>query len=140
MAFTKRNMEERVLFLFNKVGQSMKYTLIGMSLVLGLVFIANSDGAGEKDKPKYTIKEVMAEAHKSGLWKKVAAGTAEKEDREKLADLYKALVQSKPPKGDEDAWKKTTTEMHKIAVDAIKDPDAGKKLKVNCGACHKAFK
>lgn len=111
---------------------------------LVLVIDTNVEGAKDKDKdkdtPKYTIKEVMAEAHKSGLWKKVAAGTAEKADREKLAELYKSLVQSKPPKGDEEAWKKTTTELHKIAVAAIADPDAGKKLKVNCGACHKSFK
>lgn len=118
----------------------MKYTLVGMSLVLGLVFIANSDGAGDKDKPKYSIKEVMAQAHKSGLLKKVQKGTAEKEDREKLADLYKALMQSKPEKGDIEVWKKTTAVMHKLAAEAIKDPEAGKKIKADCGGCHKSFK
>ncbi len=122
----------------------MKYLLCAMALFVAFVFMVEANAAGDKDKkdekPKYTIKEVMADAHKSGLWKKVAAGTAEKEDRQKLADLYKALMQSTPPKGDAEAWKKTTTEMHKIAVDAIKDPEAGKKLKVNCGACHGKFK
>ncbi len=98
-------------------------------------FAANAD-----DKAKYTIAEVMQQAHKSGLLKKVSAGTAEKADREKLAELYKALAQGKPPKGDSDEWKKTTETMAKIAEDAIKDPDAGKKLKVNCGACHGKFK
>jgi hypothetical protein len=101
----------------------------------GNVTAANAD-----EKVKYTISEVMQEAHKSGLWKKVAAGTADKADREKLAELYKALMQNKPPKGDAEEWKKTTTVMHKIAEDAIKDPMAGKMLKVNCGGCHGKFK
>ena len=118
----------------------MKYMLSGMSLLLVLAFIVETNAAGGKDKPKYTIKEVMAQAHKSGLWKKVAEGDADKADREKLAELYKALVENKPPKGDIEAWRKTTTVMHKIAEKAISDPDAGKKLKVNCGACHKMFK
>jgi hypothetical protein len=120
----------------------MKYLLCGMSAILAMAFMVESNNAGDKkeEKAKYTIKEVMAEAHKSGLLKKVNAGTAEKEDREKLAELYKSLVQSTPPKGDQEAWKKTTTEMHKLAVLAIADPEAGKKLKVNCGACHSKFK
>ena len=108
--------------------------------VLAAFFIVDANDAGDKGKPKYTIAEVMEKAHKSGLWKKVQMGTAEKGDREQLAELYKSLVESKPPKGDQEVWKKTTTEMHKIAVDSIADADAGKKLKVNCAACHKQFK
>jgi hypothetical protein len=125
----------------------MKRALIlGAFAVFAVALMSNSnvEGVGDKDKkdekPKFTIKEVMAEAHKSGLMKKVAKGTAEKEDRVKLAELYKALMLNTPPKGDEEAWKKTTTEMHKIAVEAIADPEAGKKLKVDCGACHSKFK
>jgi hypothetical protein len=118
----------------------MKYLLGAMALLGAVLITADANTFGDKDKPKYTIKEVMKEAHKSGLWKKVAKGEADKEDREKLAELYKALMQNKPPAGDADEWKKTTTAMHKIAEDAIKDPEAGKKLKVDCGACHKKFK
>ena len=128
---------------FTKGGVIMKRGLILGSVALGAMFLVfNTDvqGVQDKDKPKYTISEVMLKAHKSGLWKKVQAGTAEKGEREELAELYKALVENKPPKGDADEWKKTTTVMHKIAVDSIKDADAGKKLKVNCGACHGKFK
>lgn len=110
---------------------------------VALMFNSNVEGVGDKDKkdePKYTIKEVMKEAHKSGLFKKIQKGDADKADREKLAELYKALALSKPPKGDEEVWKKTTSAMLKVATDAIADPEAGKKLKVDCGACHKAFK
>lgn len=118
----------------------MKYLVGTMAVLVAFMFTADANTVGDKDKPKYTIKEVMKEAHKSGLWKKVAKGDADKDDRVKLAELYKALMQNKPPAGDEDAWKKTTSAMHKIAEAAIKDPEAGKKLKVNCGACHKKFK
>jgi len=96
--------------------------------------------AANNADPKYTIKEVMEQAHKSGLMKKVAAGTAEKEDREKLAELYKALSENKPPKGDAEEWKKSTAVLQKAAEAAVKDPAAGKKLKVNCGECHGKFK
>jgi hypothetical protein len=118
----------------------MKYVLGGMTAVLALVFLVDVNSASNQDKPKYTIKEVMAQAHKSGLLKKVQKGTAEKEDREKLAELYKALAENKPDKGDVDVWKKTTKAMQKLAEDAIADADAGKKLKVACKACHDDFK
>jgi hypothetical protein len=109
-------------------------------LMTAFASVSSMMAANADEKPKYTIKEVMEQAHKSGLLKKVSAGTADKADREKLAELYKALMESKPPKGDAEEWKKTTTVLHKIAEDAIKDPDAGKKLKVNCGQCHGKFK
>jgi hypothetical protein len=118
----------------------MKYLLGAMAVMVAVMFTADANTIGDKDKPKYTIKEVMAKAHKSGLWKKVAKGTAEKEDREMLAELYKALMQNKPPAGDIETWKKTTEEMHKIAEASIKDAEAGKKLKIDCAACHKKFK
>jgi hypothetical protein len=111
---------------------------------VALMFNSNVEGVADKDKkdekPKYTVKEVMKEAHKSGLLKKIQAGTAEKADREKLAELYKALALAEPAKGDKEIWKKTTATMLKVATDAIADADAGKKVKVDCGACHKMFK
>jgi hypothetical protein len=121
--------------------------ILGAFAVFGMALMFSSNAEGvvfDKDKkdekPKYTIKEVMAEAHKSGLLKKIQKGDADKADREKLAELYKALALSEPAKGDKEVWKKTTETMLKVATDAIADAGAGKKLKVDCGACHKAFK
>ena len=117
----------------------MKIVWGSLAALLAVVFCLSSN-AGDAKKPKFTIKEVMKEAHKSGLWKKIAAGDADKADREKLAELYKALSENEPPKGNVKEWKKTTAAMLKIAVQAIKDPAAGKKLKLDCGACHGKFK
>jgi hypothetical protein len=124
---------------FFEVGLLMRFVAAGILATLALALAFQGDNqAGEK--AKYSISEVMIQAHKSGLWKKVAEGKAEKGDREKLAELYKALTQNKPPKGDAGEWKKATEVLHKVAVEAIANPEAGKKLKVNCGACHKQFK
>jgi hypothetical protein len=95
------------------------------------------------DKPKYTIKEVMKEAHKSGLHKKVAGGKASKEEMEKLVAMYKALTQNKPPAGDAKEWKEQTEAMLTAANAALKGDKAGaaKLLKiVNCKDCHGKFK
>ena len=73
------------------------------------------------DKAKYTIKEVMQEAHKSGLVRKVAQGKAEKADKEKLVEYYTSLPQNKPPKGDAKEWKDQTEAM--LAA-ANMDPEA----------------
>ena len=54
----------------------MKYVLVVALAATALILSIDANYAGEK-KPKYTIKEVMAEAHKSGLWKKVAEGDAD---------------------------------------------------------------
>jgi len=120
----------------------MRFLSAALCAAVGLVLCLGSPQAGEKKEPKYTIKEVMAKAHKSGLLKKVAAGDASKEDREELAELYVALSKNEPPKGDEKDWKKKTSAMVKASKAAVKDAEDGKKLGkiVNCGACHKVHK
>jgi hypothetical protein len=113
------------------------------ALMLGLVGMCLSANETKADKPKFTIKQVMKEAHKSNLWKKVAEGKADKDEKEKLVELYIALSQNEPPKGDKEAWKKKTEAMLAAAKEAAKGEEgAGKKLVnlVKCADCHKAFK
>ncbi|MBM4069441.1 MAG: hypothetical protein FJ271_10905 [Planctomycetes bacterium] len=119
----------------------MKFLAGGLIAVVGMVFCLGASGAGDK-KPKYDIKEVMDKAHKTGLWKKVAAGTADEDERKELSELYTALSQNKPPKGELSDWKKVTGALAKAAKAAVKDAAKGKALKklVNCGGCHKEFK
>ncbi|MBI3467162.1 MAG: hypothetical protein HY000_29470, partial [Planctomycetes bacterium] len=59
-------------------------------------------------KPKHSIKEVMADAHKSKLVNKVQDGNASKEEKEKLLGLYVSLYENKPPKGEQASWNEKT--------------------------------
>jgi hypothetical protein len=96
-----------------------------------------------------TIKDVMDKAHKPAakgkptlLQKAISAkGTAE--DKKMLLELYEALGKNKPPKGDEDDWKKRTDAIVAAAKDLVDGGKgaAGKLTKAaNCNACHKAHK
>jgi hypothetical protein len=84
-------------------------------------------------------KEVMKDAHKSGLWKKVADGKGTKEEKEKLVSLYESLPKDTPPRGDKKAWKEKTEAMRNAAKESVTDEKAGgaKLLKlVKCQTCH----
>ena len=78
--------------------------------------------SGAQDDKKATIKEVMQVAMKGGLCKKVAKGEASAEEKKKLAGLFAALHENKPPKGEQASWDEKT----KALVDAANDVLAGK--------------
>jgi hypothetical protein len=75
------------------------------------------------DDPKFTIKEVMEKAHKSGLCKKAGEEKTSKDENKELLELYTALSQNKPPKGDAASWKEKTGAL----VTAAKAAAAGDK-------------
>jgi hypothetical protein len=113
---------------------------LATSLIAATVMVSISRAADEK--PKYTIKEVMA-AHKKGDLKKVLGGNASQAEKDKLVDMYKAMHAAEPPKGDKADWKKAT----KTALDAAEEVAAGKDGSLErldkatkCGGCHKAHK
>jgi hypothetical protein len=126
--------------------RTARYFLLA-ALALGLVGLGVFQ-AREKDKPKYTIKQVMKMAHtapegESSLLKTVSSGKGEKADKEKLVELYTALCQNKPPKGDADEWKERCTAMVKAAKAAVSGgEDEAKALgkAVNCKGCHELHK
>lgn len=94
----------------------------------------------EETKPKYEIKEVMGEAHKKGLLKKVVSGDASDEEKAKLLDYYIALFENTPPKGEAGSWaQKAGAALAGAAAVVLEQEGAEQKLKaaVNCGACHK---
>jgi hypothetical protein len=90
------------------------------------------------------IKEVMKEAHKEGLLKKVLSGKADKEEKEKLLALYKDLAADKPEKGAKESWEKKTKAIVAAAEAVAEKGDAAslKKLSAatNCMGCHKVHK
>src|ERR1043165_2635580 len=121
----------------------MKFVAAGVLATLALVLALSENYAGEK-KAKYTTKEVMAEAHKGGLMKKVADLKASDEEKQKLVDLYVALSQNDPPKEEsKKEWKQQTEDMVKAAKAGAKGGEAAAKpfpKPPNCTSCHKKFK
>src|ERR1700690_4110451 len=101
---------------------SMRIFAAGLIVALTTVFMLNTNGtAGDKEKPKFTISEVMKKAHigKDNLREKVIKGEATDEEKAQLTALYVALSLNTPPKGEADDWKKTT----KAILEAYKAND-----------------
>jgi hypothetical protein len=117
---------------------------VGLAFLMLLAFTASSSGAlQDKDKPKYTIKEVMAKAHKGGLRQKVLDGKATDAERKELVELYTSLAMNAPPKGDAKAFKEKAEQIRDLAKLVEKgDKDAVKKLEeaTNCKSCHSVYK
>jgi hypothetical protein len=123
--------------------RTVKYCLLA-TLTLGIVGLGLYQ-AREDDKPKYTIKEVMDTAHKGddALLTKVVKGDASAGEKKELLELYTALSQNKPPKGDIDVWKGKTKAIVKAAkeiVDGNEDGVKDLKKATNCKACHTEFR
>lgn len=114
----------------------MKKSLFACSLVaLSVALVLGISDAGEKSK--FTNKEVMAKAMKGGLCAKVASGKASDAEKAQLVELFTALHQNTPKKGDADVWKKKTDAL----LAAAKSGDgAALKAAANCKACHDEFK
>ena len=117
----------------------------GCVVVLSLAFVAMGVAlaAEEGGKPKHTIKEVMNNAHKGGLLKKVLEGQASQEEKLVLLDHYISLVESAPPKGDMNSWQelagKAALASAKVAV-GREDAMPELKTATNCKACHDKHK
>jgi len=117
----------------------------GCAALSVILIVCSTDYRASQDKgPKYSIEDVMDQAHsKKGILKKVYTGSAEKADKEKLVELYVALSQNKPPKGSADSWKSRTEALVVASKSVAKGEDAGigaLKKAANCTGCHKLHK
>jgi hypothetical protein len=113
------------------------------ALLLGLLACDKKPLSDENDKPKHTIKEIMALAHKKGLMKKAILGTATADEKKALVDYYIDLARSEPTKGGAESWKEKTTALVKAARDVeAGKPGAGVALRkaVDCDTCHGVHK
>jgi hypothetical protein len=104
--------------------------------------IAGLSDAGPRpdDDP---IKTAMKEAMKGGLCKNVAEGKASPDEKKKLVELFKGMLEAKPPKGDEGSWKEKCEALVKAAEAAVagkSDASAQLKTAANCKACHDVHK
>lgn len=101
--------------------------------------------ADEEFKP---IEDAMKFAHKApkGTPKvsdKIIDGTVSDEDLKKTLELYKAMADTKPPKGDAVAFKEKVAKLIHATEDVTaKKEGAGAAYKqaVNCKACHSDHK
>ena len=124
----------------------MRRLVIGLVAIVpaAMMFTVLATAADEAPaKPKHTIKEVMVNAHKKGLLKKVLSGQASQEEKIVLLDHYVSLAESKPSKGSEENWHKLTDAVLLAAAKVAAGRDDGAaqlKAATNCAACHKPHK
>jgi hypothetical protein len=101
--------------------------------------------AAEESNP---IKDAMDFAHKAPkgekkLSEKIIDGIAPEADVEKALSLYKAMADTKPPKGDQADFKDRVAKLVAATQEVVdKKPDAVAHYKeaVNCKACHTEHK
>lgn len=110
------------------------------AMLVGLpAFAADGDG----DETKYSTEDIMKQAFKGPLLKKVASGKGSAEDAKKLHEMLVALSKNEPHKGDAESWKELTGALVKAGKAAVDgDEKAGEMLKKasNCKACHSKHK
>ena len=115
--------------------------VLGLTAALALKAFA----ADEEFKP---IEDAMKFAHKApkGTPKvsdKIIDGTVSDEDLKKTLELYKAMADTKPPRGDAAAFKDKVAKLI-VATESVaaKKEGAGAAYKevVNCKACHSDHK
>ena len=112
----------------------MKYLLASTIALVAMVVLVSAQAAQDS---KFTNKEVMQKAMKGGLLNKVKSGKASDDEKKLLIDLFTALHDNTPKKGDPDNWKKMTDAL--VAAAKSADPKA-LTAAANCAACHKEFK
>jgi hypothetical protein len=98
---------------------------------------------GQPPAARHSIKDVMENAHKAGLLKKVLDGQATQEDKLALLDHYVSLTESKPPQGSEEGWAAKTNAVVVAAAKVAVGRDDGTELlnkATNCAACHREHK
>lgn len=123
---------------------SMKFIALLGGFLLVACFVTAPVTADDDDKePKYAIKDVMKEAMKGGLLKKVASGDASDEEKKTLHEMLVALGKNEPKKGEAESWKELTTALAKAGKAAVDgDEKAGEMLTkaATCKACHDKHK
>ena len=110
------------------------------STTLAFVLIATAFAA-EDDNP---IQKAMKFAHSAPrgqkkLNEKIVEGTASDADVGKALAMYKAMADTKPPKGDPTAFKEKTNKLVAATEEVVaKKPEAVEHYKaaVDCKACH----
>lgn len=112
---------------------------------LTITMLASSFALAEEDN---AIQVAMKFAHKAPkgekkLNEKIIEGTADEADVKKSIELYKAMVDTKPSKGEAADFKARTAKLIAATEEVVaRKPDAVAHYKeaVNCKACHNEHK
>jgi hypothetical protein len=128
--------------------RTLKFCLMA-ALTVSLVGVTGAEEKKEekKDGPA-AIKAVMKKFHSAPkgedpICKQFLMGKASETDIKALLAGYEDLGKNKPPKGDEEAWKKRTTALLSAAKDLAAKKDGAMdayKAAVNCMTCHETFR
>ena len=120
-----------------------------LSLVPVLAFTAAlAVTAFAEDTEFKPIEDAMKFAHKAPkgtpkLNEKIVDGTISEADLKKTLELYKAMADTKPPKGDAAAFKAKVAKLIAATEDVVAKKDGAAvayKEAVNCKACHSEHK
>ena len=122
---------------------NLKYTSAAVTLTVTLALTAFALDA--KYQP---IADAMKFAHKAPkgeqkISDKIIDGTVSDEDLKKTLELYKAMANTEPPKGDPAAFKEKVAKLISATEDVVAKKDgaaAAYKEAVNCKSCHTDFK
>jgi len=122
---------------------NLKYPAAAVTLTVALALTAFALDA--KYQP---IADAMKFAHKAPKGEKkvsdkIIDGTVSDEDLKKTLDLYKAMANTEPPKGDPAAFKEQVAKLIAATEDVVAKKDgaqAAYKEAVNCKKCHTDFK
>lgn len=118
----------------------MKRTFLLLTVaVLAIPALAEEDTATKKAM-KYAHKAPQGEKK---LNEKIADGTATDEEIRKALELYKAMVDDKPPRGEQAAYKEKVVKVIAATEELVakkKEGVAHYKEAINCKACHSEHK
>jgi hypothetical protein len=112
------------------------------------LFVAITLTAFALDAKYQPIADAMKFAHKApkGVPKvsdKIIDGTVSEADLKKTLELYKAMANTEPPKGDPAAFKEKVAKLISATEDVVAKKDgaaAAYKTAVNCKDCHSDFR
>lgn len=117
--------------------------ILAFCLGMGSVSLLTGQDPQERPAPKYTVKEIMKQAHGAKLLNKVVEGSATKEEKDQLLDLYISMLENEPTKGEMRDWVRQSGLLVLAAARvAVGREGAVEQLKTasNCKACHDAHK
>ena len=128
---------------FSRAMKSLPFLLPVFTFTAAIAL--NAFAADAEFKP---IEDAMKFAHKAPkgtpkIGDKIADGTVSDEDLKKTLELYKAMADTKPPKGDAAEFKAKVAKLIGATEDVVAKKDgagAAYKEAANCKACHKEHK